>query len=72
MAILSELPLSDGSVSVKGKLAYAGQQAWVFSSTVKQNILFGHEMNKKRYNEVLRVTALQQVSADRSVHNHTA
>ncbi|XP_068230341.1 ATP-binding cassette sub-family C member 4-like isoform X1 [Palaemon carinicauda] len=59
-AILGELPAKAGSISVRGKVAYASQEPWVFSGTVKQNILFGQEFNEKRYNEVIRVCALEQ------------
>ncbi|KAK7083945.1 Multidrug resistance-associated protein 4, partial [Halocaridina rubra] len=59
-AILGELPAKMGSISVKGKVAYASQEPWVFSGSVKQNILFGQAFDEKRYSEVLRVCALEQ------------
>ncbi|XP_066976379.1 ATP-binding cassette sub-family C member 4-like isoform X2 [Macrobrachium rosenbergii] len=59
-AILGELPAKAGSILVRGKVAYASQEPWVFSGTVKQNILFGQPFNEKRYNEVIRVCALEQ------------
>ncbi|XP_064120685.1 ATP-binding cassette sub-family C member 4-like [Macrobrachium nipponense] len=59
-AILGELPAKAGSISVRGRVAYASQEPWVFSGTVKQNILFGQSFNEKRYNEVIRVCALEQ------------
>ncbi|XP_071552963.1 ATP-binding cassette sub-family C member 4-like isoform X4 [Panulirus ornatus] len=59
-AILGELPAKRGSISVRGKLAYASQEPWVFSGTVRQNILFGQPYDEKRYNEVIKVCALEQ------------
>jgi len=38
---LKEIPVKSGAVQVHGKVSYASQEAWVFSGTVKENILFG-------------------------------
>lgn len=62
MAILGELPLSKGAITVKGKIGYASQQAWIFNGSLRQNILFGQEYEKKRYEEVLSACALEKVS----------
>lgn len=40
-AILSELPWESGNHIVNGKMSYTCQEPWVFSASVKQNILFG-------------------------------
>lgn len=57
-AILRELPLKSGSISYTGDISYAGQEAWIFAATIRQNILFGQEMNKDRYDAVVKVCAL--------------
>ena len=62
MAILSELQASSGSVSVKGKVAYVSQQPWVFSGSMRQNILFGSQYDKGRFDRVIRASALHKVS----------
>ncbi|XP_063867034.1 ATP-binding cassette sub-family C member 4-like isoform X1 [Scylla paramamosain] len=59
-AILGELPAQSGRITVRGKIAYASQEPWVFSGTVRQNILFGKQFNEKKYEEVTRVCALEQ------------
>ncbi|XP_042212324.1 ATP-binding cassette sub-family C member 4-like isoform X2 [Homarus americanus] len=59
-AILGELPAKGGSISIRGRVAYASQEPWVFSGTVRQNILFGQRYDEKRYNEVIKVCALEQ------------
>ncbi|XP_043470082.1 probable multidrug resistance-associated protein lethal(2)03659 isoform X2 [Leptopilina heterotoma] len=57
-AILGELPLSEGQLKVSGKIAYVSQDAWIFASSIRQNILFGRPMEKKRYETVINVCQL--------------
>ncbi|XP_035673618.1 multidrug resistance-associated protein 4-like isoform X1 [Branchiostoma floridae] len=59
-AILGELPPVSGRISVRGRVAYTSQQPWVFSGTVRQNILFGATWDADRYKDVLNVTALSK------------
>ena len=61
MAILRELPLSEGSVDVNGRLAYVSQQPWVFSASLRENIVFGNEFKQDRYNEIVVACALDKV-----------
>jgi len=51
-AILRELPLSEGDISVRGVVSYASQEPWLFAGSVQQNILFGLPMDKERYKKV--------------------
>ena len=44
-AILGELPLHKGEISYHGKLAFVPQIPWVFSGTIRENILFGLPFN---------------------------
>ncbi|XP_042110926.1 ATP-binding cassette sub-family C member 4-like isoform X4 [Ovis aries] len=57
-AVLGELPPSQGQVSVHGRIAYVPQQPWVFSGTVRSNILFGKKYEEDRYEEVIKACAL--------------
>ncbi|KAG5894561.1 hypothetical protein JTB14_021543 [Gonioctena quinquepunctata] len=59
-AILKELSPVEGSAHVVGTISYASQEPWVFGGSVRQNILFGQEYNQKKYEEVIRVCALQR------------
>uniref|UniRef100_A0A8C6CPX6 Multidrug resistance-associated protein 4 n=1 Tax=Moschus moschiferus TaxID=68415 RepID=A0A8C6CPX6_MOSMO len=59
-ALLGELPPSQGQVSVHGRIAYVSQQPWVFSGTVRSNILFGKKYEKERYEKVIKACALKK------------
>ncbi|ELT99037.1 hypothetical protein CAPTEDRAFT_212470 [Capitella teleta] len=60
MALLGELPLTEGKVKVNGKVAYASQQPWIFSASIRQNIVFGAEFDAKRYEMALQASALKR------------
>ncbi|KAB0353884.1 hypothetical protein FD755_023422 [Muntiacus reevesi] len=59
-ALLGELPPSQGTVSVHGRIAYVSQQPWVFPGTVRSNILFGKKYKEDRYEEIIRACALEE------------
>ncbi|KAH0808222.1 hypothetical protein GEV33_014569 [Tenebrio molitor] len=56
--ILKEIEPTKGFVDVEGAVSYAVQEAWIFSASVRQNILFGQEMDQDKYQKVIRVCAL--------------
>lgn len=56
--LLGELPIQSGTVSIQGSLSYASQKPWLFSGTVRNNILFGQIYDKRRYNDVVKCCAL--------------
>ncbi|XP_053420094.1 ATP-binding cassette sub-family C member 4 isoform X2 [Nycticebus coucang] len=59
-AVLGELPPSQGLVSMHGRIAYVSQQPWVFSGTVRSNILFGKKYERERYDKVIKACALKK------------
>jgi ABC-type multidrug transport system fused ATPase/permease subunit len=48
------------TAKIYGSTAYMSQEAWLLNMTLRQNVLFGKTMDKKRYNEVIRVCGLQR------------
>ncbi|XP_045033102.1 ATP-binding cassette subfamily C member 4 isoform X3 [Daphnia magna] len=58
--LLGELSPSTGTCRVAGKIAYASQESWIFSGTVRQNILCGLEYDLKRYKKVIKACALDK------------
>ena len=63
-AVLGELPPSQGQVSVHGRIGYVSQQPWVFSGTVRSNILFGKKYEEEQYEKVIKACALKEVGND--------
>lgn len=58
--ILRELPLNEGFVQVKGSIAYASQEPWLFAGSVRQNILFGRKYDQYRYDKVIKECQLKR------------
>jgi ATP-binding cassette subfamily C (CFTR/MRP) protein 1 len=58
-SILNEAVLGEGShVTLKGRVAYVAQTAWILNKTVRDNILFGLPYDEDRYNKVLETCCL--------------
>lgn len=59
-AILSELPIvDDGHCSVEGDISYAPQEPWIFPATLRQNILFGLDVDEEKYWNTIKVCCLE-------------
>ncbi|KZV64400.1 P-loop containing nucleoside triphosphate hydrolase protein [Peniophora sp. CONT] len=58
-AIIGDMHRREGTVYVGGTIAYASQNPWVMSATVRDNILFSHEYDETFYNLVLDACALR-------------
>uniref|UniRef100_A0A3Q2TB68 Cystic fibrosis transmembrane conductance regulator n=1 Tax=Fundulus heteroclitus TaxID=8078 RepID=A0A3Q2TB68_FUNHE len=59
-SILGELPYEKGVLNVRGQLTYAAQQPWVFPGTIRSNILFGKDLEPKKYERVIKACALKR------------
>jgi ABC-type multidrug transport system fused ATPase/permease subunit len=58
-AVIGETTYSQGEIEVNGSLAYVPQEAWIINATVRDNIVFGHPWDQKRYRQVLKLSALE-------------
>ncbi|CAB4039916.1 multidrug resistance-associated 4-like, partial [Paramuricea clavata] len=55
-----ELLVTNGFVKYSGTLAYVSDTPWVFSGTIRENILFGLPYNEKLYAEVITACQLEK------------
>ncbi|BBG93937.1 multidrug resistance-associated protein 3 [Prunus dulcis] len=59
LSILGEIPkISGAGAKVYGTKAYVSQSAWIQTGTIRENVLFGKEMNRGCYEDVLEICAL--------------
>nr|KAJ3415436.1 Multidrug resistance-associated protein 1 [Polyrhizophydium stewartii] len=60
-AFLGQIRQVRGSeMKLYGTTAYMSQEAWILNLTLRENIIFGKNMDKPRYKEVIRVAGLQR------------
>lgn len=58
-ALAGDMRKTKGEVTMGASRAFCPQYAWIQNATVKDNILFGKEMDKAWYKEVIEACALQ-------------
>jgi len=58
MLLSGELPLMSGHIKMNGSISCVPQQPWIFSGTIKQNILFGLPYDAEKYDKVVNACAL--------------
>lgn len=58
--LLGELIPESGLLEISGNISYSSQEAWLFASTVRKNILFGQKYDPIRYKSVVKVCALER------------
>ncbi|UJR34945.1 hypothetical protein I4U23_027723 [Adineta vaga] len=54
----NEITHFDGKIQLCGSYCYVPQEPWIFSSSIKENILFGKEYDSKLFQRVIYATAL--------------
>ncbi|KAK9117460.1 hypothetical protein Sjap_016407 [Stephania japonica] len=60
-SILGEISrISGARIKVNGSKAYVPQSAWIQSGSIRENVLFGKEMEKGLYQDVLKACALHK------------
>jgi ATP-binding cassette subfamily C (CFTR/MRP) protein 1 len=57
-SLLGDMKNLSGKVTISGDIAYSQQQAWIRSSSVRDNILFGQNYDPVRYSHVVAACAL--------------
>lgn len=62
--VLGETKIAHGKLLQRGKVVYASQVPWIFTGTIRENVLFGLPYNEKRYKEVIEAC---QLTADFSL-----
>ena len=58
-AINREVAVTEGKIFCAGTIAYVSQTPWVFAGTIRENILFGEDYDKDRFEAVVKVCALK-------------
>ncbi|KAJ6037891.1 2-alkenal reductase [Penicillium canescens] len=58
-ALAGEMRLTTGEARIRSSTAFCPQQAWIQSTSIKNNILFGKAYNEKWYNDVVDACALK-------------
>ncbi|KAL9955987.1 hypothetical protein ACROYT_G037398 [Oculina patagonica] len=58
--IAGEIPVTEGNIQCGGTIAYVPQMPWVFSGTLRENILFGRPFDFDKYAQTIRVCALKE------------
>ncbi|RMZ95933.1 putative multidrug resistance-associated lethal -like protein, partial [Brachionus plicatilis] len=61
-SLLDELKIISGDIDIKGSVFYVPQEPWIFTASLKQNILFGKAYDKRKFNEIIKVCCLEEVS----------
>ncbi|XP_027340020.1 ABC transporter C family member 3-like isoform X4 [Abrus precatorius] len=56
--IIGEVPKISGTLKVCGTKAYVAQSPWIQSGKIEDNILFGKEMDREKYEKVLEACSL--------------
>ena len=60
LSLIRELPGISGDISTRGVLSYAAQEPWIFSGTIRDNILIGNPFLSARYSQVIEACCLRE------------
>ncbi|KAL9960115.1 hypothetical protein ACROYT_G033523 [Oculina patagonica] len=58
--IIGEIPLTSGQIAHQGRIAYVCQTPWVFSGTIRENILFGKQYKYEAFQRAIEVCSLKE------------
>ena len=54
-----EINPEDAPVQLNGSVSYVEQQAWIQNMTLRENVLFGQEFDKKKYVDTMLACQLE-------------
>ena len=57
-ALIGEMYKRQGMVRIRGRVAYAAQQAWIVNMTLRDNITFGLDFDQERYDRIVAASGL--------------
>lgn len=57
--ILKELPTQNGKIDIVGKISYCSQEPWIFTGTIRENIVFNQIFDNKKYMQIIKICALE-------------
>ena len=61
MALLGEMPnVTEGTIDMAGSVFYVSQEPWIFSATIKENILFGKAYVKDKFDDIISACSLTE------------
>ncbi|KAI6649638.1 hypothetical protein LOD99_6642 [Oopsacas minuta] len=60
MGVAEENTIFEGTKTIKGSMALAPQEPWVFCGTIRENIIFGCKFDSNWYEEVIRACCLDE------------
>ena len=55
---MNEMIKTSGSVRKNGKIAYISQESFLLNDTIRNNITFGMEYNKEKFQKILTLCEL--------------
>ncbi|KFM76473.1 Multidrug resistance-associated protein 1, partial [Stegodyphus mimosarum] len=58
-SILGDMKILSGTIDYKGSIAYVPQEAWIMNKSLRDNILFHKNFNRKFYGSVINACCLQ-------------
>ena len=60
LSLLGEMAVNKDGIKINGRIFYVSQEAWIYSATVVQNILFGKEYNEDKLQRIIDVCTLRE------------
>ena len=58
-SMMGLLHKQNGSVQKNGKISYIPQESFLINNTFRENVVFGHEFDEKKYWDVIKISQLE-------------